>query len=46
MLSKAQFIVVAGLAVVLSSGCGGSSDEGSEKVTFYLEGMGKELKLL
>ncbi len=46
MLSKAQFIVVAGLAVVLSSGCGGSSDEGSEKVTFYVKGMGEELKLM
>ncbi len=47
MLSKAQFIVVAGLAVGGTvAGCGGSSDEGTEKVTFFLAGMGEKLKLL
>ena len=46
MLSKAQFIVVASLAVIFSSGCGGSSDEDTGKVTFYVAGMGEKLKLL
>ncbi len=46
MLSKAQFIVAAGLAVGTFSGCGGSSDEGMETVTFFLAGMGEKLKLL
>ena len=46
MLSKAQLIVVVGLAVSSFSGCGGSSDEGSENVTFFLKGMGEKLKLM
>lgn len=46
MLSKVRFTAIAGLLVLLGSGCGGSSDQGTETVTFFVKGMGEKLKLL
>ncbi len=46
MLNKTQIFGAAGLAALLLSGCGASSDEGKKKITFYLPEMGKKLKLL
>ena len=45
MLNKAQIFGAVGLAALLLSGCGASSDEG-KKITFYLPEMGKKLNLL
>lgn len=52
MCSTMRRVGVAGLAVVLFSGCGGlnrpdvPTTQGAGKVTFYVKDMGKQLNLM